>query len=358
MDFSIKELFKYVEDNNFSDLHLKSDSKPFIRTKSWDLEILEEFNGITVPNFSNKDIEKIISMIAWEEGLSKFKENLELDTSFAASENARYRVNCYKDSFWNSVALRLIPVDVPTIDEIGLWENVKQMLHQNKWIILVTGPTWSWKSTNLASMIDYINTNFKKHIITIEDPIEFSFKNKNCLINQREVWSHTKWFWNAIKSSLREDPDIVMVWEMRDLETIKAALTLAETGHLVISTLHTNDTVQSVDRIIDVFPTGQQAQIKMQLAMSLVWIISQRLVKRKDKDARIPAREILINNDAIRNLIITWKTHQMYSVLEVSDKKGMILMDKYLAALYKKWLIDESALNSYGRDKELIKSLI
>ncbi len=200
----------------------------------------------------------------------------------------------------------------------------------------MTGPTGSGKSTNLAGMIDYINTNFKKHIITIEDPIEFVFKNKKSLVNQREIGVHTKSFERAMKSCLREDPNIIMVGEMRDPETIKAAITLAETGHLVFSTLHTNDTVQSIDRIVDVFPADQQDQIRMQLAMSLVAIIAQRLLPRVDKEEKIAAREILLNNDAVRNLIISGKSHQLYSVIEIGQKQGMILMDNYLAALYKK----------------------
>ena len=184
-------------------------------------------------------------------------------------------------------------------------------------------------------MIDYINKNTNKHIITIEDPVEFCFVWKKSLINQREVWSHTKSFASAIRASLREDPDVIMIWEMRDPETIKAAITLAETWHLVLSTLHTNDSVQTVDRIVDVFPESAQKQVRMQLAMSLSWIISQRLVPRNDKDWRVAAREILITNDATRNLIISWKTHQLYSVLEVWKAEWMILMDKYLIALFK-----------------------
>ena len=222
----------------------------------------------------------------------------------------------------------------------------------------MTWPTWSWKTTNIAAMIDYINRTYQKHIITIEDPIEFVFKNKKSLINQREVWSHTIWFEEAIRSSLREDPDVIMVWEMRDTETVKSALTLAETGHLVLSTLHTNDTAQAIDRIVDIFPDGIQKQIRMQFAMSLVWIVNQRLLPKKWGKWRVAAREILINNDAIRNLIITWKTHQVYSTLEIWQKDWMILMDKYLSVLYRKWLITKEVYISTSRDKENTESLI
>lgn len=185
-------------------------------------------------------------------------------------------------------------------------------------------------------MIDYINKKYKKHIISIEDPIEFIYKNDLSLIHQREVGIHTKSFAAAMRSCLREDPDVILVGEMRDPETIKTALTLAETGHLVLSTLHTNDTVQTIDRIIDVFPDGQQGQIRMQLAMSLIGVVAQRLLPRIDKAGRIAAREVLLSNDAVRNLIIQGNSHQLYSVIEIGQKQGMILMDSYLVALYKK----------------------
>ena len=244
------------------------------------------------------------------------------------------------------------------MDELWLGDQIIEMCNKSKWLVLVTWPTGSWKSTNLAAMIDYINKNHKKHIITIEDPVEFSYKSDKCLINQREVWNHTLWFSNAIRASLREDPDVIMIWEMRDPETIKAAITLAETGHLVFSTLHTNDSVQTIDRIVDVFPSAQQPQIRMQLSQSLVWILSQRLVNRSDKEWRIAAREIMVSDDAVKNLIISWKTHQLYSVLEVWKKKWMILMDKYLLALYSKKVISKETLMSYVRDKESITMMI
>ena len=244
------------------------------------------------------------------------------------------------------------------MEELWLWEKIKELCKKQKWLILVTWPTWSWKSTNLASMIDFINKNYKKHIITIEDPIEFSFEDWQSLIHQREVWAHTNSFERAIKSALREDPDIIMVWEMRDPETIKAAITLAETWHIVFSTLHTNDSVQTVDRIVDVFPPAQQAQIRMQLSQSLIWIISQRLVPRIDWKWRVAAREILVTDDAIKNLIITGKTHQIYSVIEVWKEKWMILMDKYLLALYQKNFISKETLLAFARDKESLEMMI
>ncbi len=348
-------IFDITTKEKYPDIHLNTWFLPIIRNHSWDLIKLENINNSKTNILTKENLEDIIIELAWKEWFEKFKTNFELDTSYRYKDKDRYRINCYIDSNWYSIALRIIPSLIPSIEDLNLWEWIKEMCNKNKWIILMTWPTWSWKSTNLAAMIDYINKNFKKHIITIEDPVEFSFKSDNCLINQREIWNHTLGFPQAIRRALREDPDVIMVWEMRDSETIKSAITLAETWHLVLSTLHTNDTVQSVDRIVDVFPAWQQDQIRMQLAMSLVWIISQRLLPRVDKEWRIRAREILVSNDAVRNLIITWKTHQLYSVLEVSSKQWMILMDKYLIFLFKKWIISKETLFSYARDKDGIE---
>lgn len=356
-------LYKFLEiasKNKYPDIHLVTGQFPIFRNNSWDLFRLEKIDeqDIEIFKLKKEDIIDFIREIVWEWWFAKFELNKELDTSVATKDYDRYRVNCYMDTAWYSIALRIIPNKIPTMEELWLWEQIIQMCTKSKWLILVTWPTWSWKSTNLAAMVDYINSTSKKHIITIEDPVEFSFISKESLINQREIWANTSWFAKAIRASLREDPDVIMVWEMRDPETIKAALTLAETWHLVLSTLHTNDSVQTIDRIVDVFPEGQQKQIRMQLAMSLIWVISQRLVPRIDKVGRVAAREILITNDAVKNLIITEKSHQLYSVLEISQKEWMFLMDKYLVALYKKWIISKDSLISYARDKESIQMLI
>ena len=355
-------ILRFASEKWYPDIHLSTWWLPKIRNHTWDINDLEEIviNWETIKTYilSKEIIIDIIKILVWEEWFKKFEDNKELDSSYSLENLDRYRINCYVDSNGYSIALRIIPSKIPTMEELWLWDQIKEMCNKSKWLVLVTWPTWSWKSTNLAAMINYINDNFKKHIITIEDPIEFSFKSNKSLINQRELWNHTLWFVQAMKSALREDPDIIMLWEMRDLETIKTAISLAETGHLVFSTLHTNDSVQTIDRIVDVFPTSSQKQIRMQLAMSLVWVIAQRLIPRSDKDSRIATREILIMNDAVRNLIITWKTHQLYSVLEIWQKQGMILMDKYLLALYKKWLISKDILMWYVRDKEGTEMLL
>lgn len=358
----IKDLFKWIlnlaSEKKYPDIHLTTGNKPILRNHRWELFPIKELNWEILNELERNEIQEIIKIIAWTEWLLKFKKDKELDVSIAIANWDRYRVNCYIDTAGFSIALRIIPSDIPNMEDLWLWAQIKEMCNKSKWLILMTWPTGSWKSTNLAAMIEYMNTNFKKHIITIEDPVEFAFKSKNSLINQREIWTSTHWFPEAIRASLREDPDVIMVWEMRDPETIKAAITLAETWHLVLSTLHTNDSVQTIDRIVDVFPTNQQKQIRMQLAMSLIWVISQRLLPKKDEEARIAAREILIATDAVKNLIIQWKTHQLYSVLEVSRSDWMILMDKYLSVLYEKNLITKDTLLSFARDKEGLEMLL
>jgi len=351
-------ILKYASEKKYSDVHIVSDSVLRVRNNNWEIQELIKIWETDLPKISKDNVLKIITVLLWEDWVQNFNKNMEADSSYLIKQWDRYRVNCYMDSNWYSIALRLIPNKIPTMDELWLGDQIKDMCKRWKWLVLVTWPTGSGKSTNLAAMIDYVNSNFNKHIITIEDPVEFAFKSKKSLVNQREVWNHTLWFDNAIRASLREDPDVIMIWEMRDPETIKAAITLAETGHLVFSTLHTNDSVQTIDRIVDVFPWPQQAQIRMQLSQSLVWVLSQRLVTRSDKEWRIAAREILISDDAVRNLIITGKTHQLYSVLEVWKNKWMILMDKYLLALFSKKIISKETLMSYVRDKESISMMI
>ena len=372
----LNTILEFASKQSYPDIHLNTWFKPKIRNRNGDIEsidsiwipkkVIDEDTGeekiiseqVQMPVLTSELVREIIIAIVGNTWFENFELMMELDTSYSLSTWDRYRVNCYMDSAWYSIALRIIPSKIPTIDELWLWDTVKQMCNKGKWLIIVTWPTWAWKSTNLAAMIDYINKNHKKHVITIEDPIEFAFTSDKCLINQREVWHHTKWFDVSMRSALREDPDVIMIWEMRDPETIKTAITLAETGHLVLSTLHTNDSVQTIDRIVDVFPSGQQKQIRMQLAMSLAGVISQRLIAREDKEWRVAAREILTSTDAVRNLIITWKTHQLYAVLEVWMKYWMILMDKYLLLLFKKWVISKENLIAYARDKDGIEMLI
>jgi len=344
-----KTLLREMIETKIPDVHIVSGRCPYIRKHNWEIENKSDFWEL-----STDDTKAIIThMLDWEKEFQNFIFSLEKDFSYNLDE-AKFRVNIFHDSKWYSIAIRYIPIEIPTLDSLNITKEVKNLLHKWKWLILVTWPTWSGKSTTLASMINYINTNFKKHIITLEDPIEFNFHWEQCLISQREIWTHSKSFLRAIKSSLREDPDVIMVWEMRDPETIQAALTLAETWHLVLSTLHTNDSVQSIDRIIDSFPTMAQSQIRTQLAQSLIGIVSQILLPKKEWTTRIVAREVLLMNDAVKSLIIQWNTHQIYSIVELSWQDWMILMDKYLQILYNKWYITQETFNAHLRDKDLV----
>jgi len=364
--FSPKEIFFALLDlsikQKFPDIHLNPNRLPTVRNRSGEIELVETLQvgqeNITLSVLTGADITQIIEEIIPAKGYEKFATVLELDASYQYQDGTKYRVNCYMDVSGPNIALRQIPSDIPSLEDLSLGDVVKNICTAPKGLFLVTGPTGSGKSTTLAAMIEYINQTQKKHIITIEDPIEFAFQSKKSLINQREIGHHTHGFHSAIRATMREDPDIIMVGEMRDPETIKAAITLAETGHLVFSTLHTNDTVQSIDRMIDVFPGAQQNQIRMQLAMSLVGILSQRLLPRQDNTGRIPAREILLNNDAIRNLIMTGNTHQIYSMIEIGGNAGMILMDKYLLFLYEKNYISRETLFSFTRDKDSMEMMV
>ncbi|MFA6091235.1 MAG: PilT/PilU family type 4a pilus ATPase [Candidatus Gracilibacteria bacterium] len=344
-----KQLLDDMVQTQIPDIHFTAGSTPHIRKHSGDIEMLQSF-GIT----EKEDILTIVREMIGQERSDKLIKNHEGDFSYAHGIN-KFRVNVFENVKGFGIAIRYIPTNIPTCKELSVSDEMIALLQKTKGLILVTGPTGSGKSTTLAAMIEYINTTMKKHIITIEDPIEFNFQGKECLIHQREVGTHTDSFARAIKSALREDPDIIMVGEMRDPETIQAALTLAETGHLVLSTLHTNDTVQSIDRIIDAFPTAQQSQVRVQLAMSLSAVMSQTLLPKKNSGGRIVAREILMNNDAVRSIIIQGNTHQLYSMIELSGSEGMILMDKYLEMLYNKNMITKETFASRVRDKDLIE---
>lgn len=343
-----KQLLDDMIQTQIPDIHFTAGSTPHIRKHSGDIEILASF-GVT----EKEDILAIITEMIGQERVDKLIKSHEGDFSYAHGIH-KFRVNVFENAKGFGIAIRYIPTIIPTYQELSIPEEIIKLLHRDKGLILVTGPTGSGKSTTLAAMIEYINTHMKKHIITIEDPIEFNFQGKDCLIHQREVGTHTDSFARAIKSALREDPDVIMVGEMRDPETIQAALTLAETGHLVLSTLHTNDTVQSIDRIIDTFPTAQQSQVRVQLAMSLSAVISQTLLPKKNSWGRIVAREVLMNNDAVRSIIIQGLTHQIYSMIELGGSEGMILMDKYLEMLYNKNMITKEVFASRVRDKDLV----
>jgi twitching motility protein PilT len=340
-------LLQEVISSNSPDLHLQVGQPPIVRVKTGSIVALSKY-----PALKKEDLNKIIDEISSEAQRKEYMENLEVDFSFSVKNCGRFRVNLYNDRYGPAIAFRVISDTIPTLQELGFGSDIEQLLQLPNGLVLVTGPTGSGKSTTLASMIEYINEHRNAHIITIEDPIEYVYKNRNCLISQREVKLHTHNFSNAIRSALRQDPDVVLVGEMRDLETISAVMTLAETGHLVFSTLHTTDSVQTIDRIIDVFPSDQQGQIRNQASNMIKAVISQILVPHANGEGRIAAREIMISNDAIRNCIAQGQTVQIYSMIQIGAADGMILMDKSLEELVKSGNITKENALAKANDLE------
>ncbi len=351
MPFNLTEVMRDVLLTDSPDLHLQVGQPPMIRLKNGDIAPMDLKEILTWD-----DVTAVINSITTAEQREKFEKELEVDFSYHIGKMSRFRVNIFHERSGPAVAFRMISEDIPTLDELGLGDTARFLAMQPNGLVLVTGPTGMGKSTTMASIIDYINANRKAHIITIEDPIEFVYKSKQSLITQREVNNHTHSFANAIRAALREDPDVVMVGEMRDLETIAAAITLAETGHLVFSTLHTSDAAHTIDRIIDVFPPYQQQQIRAQLAGTLKGVISQILVPRADGAGRVAAREVMIANDAVRNCISKGESHQIYSVMQVGAQEGMVLMDKSLEDLVKAGLITADEALSKATDPQYLQS--
>jgi twitching motility protein PilT len=331
-DLHIDELLHVVVDRNCSDLHICTNSEPVIREDG-------KLKRLNYEKFTPQQTQRMMYEIISDDNVTKFEQTRELDFSYQLPHRARFRVNMYRDRGAVAAAFRLISNRIPTVEELNLPVILKQLSERPRGLILVTGPTGSGKSTSLAAMIHHINANYAHHIITIEDPIEYLHSHKQCIINQREVGSDTLSFNNALRASLREDPDVLLVGEMRDMETIQLAITAAETGHLVFATLHTNNAAESIDRIIDVFPPGQQEQIRVQLSNNIVAIVSQQLLPRANGPGRIPANEIMVATPAIRNLIRENKTHQIPSMIQTGAAQGNVSMDQCLRDLYMKGLI-------------------
>jgi twitching motility protein PilT len=300
----------------------------------------------------------LIYDILRDDQIQRFESEWELDFSYSLSKIARFRCNIYRDRGNVAGAFRLIPARIPTIRELNLPPILEDITRKPRGLVLVTGPTGSGKSTTLAAMIGVINSERSCHIITIEDPIEYLHPHKMSIINQREVGHDTKSFAAALRSALREDPDVILVGEMRDLETMSTAITAAETGHLVFATLHTNNAAQTVERIIDVFPTSQQDQVRVQLANTLVAVISQQLLPRADGPGRVPACEVMICTPAIRNLIREMKFHQIPSIIQTSGEIGMQTMDQSLRDLYNRGLITYEEAMSRAINPDELKKLI
>ncbi|MFP4106481.1 MAG: type IV pilus twitching motility protein PilT [Phycisphaerae bacterium] len=329
---SMKMLFEHAAAIEASDLLITSGSPPIVRVDGDLHSVLE----IPLKSVMTK---KLIWSLLNETQQEMFERKRELDFSLAVTGDLRFRANVYYQKGSVAAAFRLIPRKIPSMEELGLPKVVKELTLRPNGLILMTGPTGSGKSTSQASMIDLINQTRRCHVVTIEDPIEFIHESKKCVIDQREVYADTLSFANALKYVLRQDPDVILVGEMRDMETIAAALTAAETGHLVIATLHTNDAVQSIDRIIDVFPPHQHEQIRVQLAFCLLGVVSQQLLLRKGQKGRILATEILVKNSAVANHIREGKTHQTRSIMEGARREGMMTMDQRLKELYEADLI-------------------
>jgi twitching motility protein PilT len=352
MDIDFADLLMEVVSRRASDLHLSSGAKPTVRVRGR-LAPMDSF-----PKLSSTDTREIVYSILTGDQRQRLETNWQLDFAYSIPGHARFRVNAYYQRGAIGAAFRLIPVGLTSIDELGLPATVHEFTRKPRGFVLVTGPTGSGKSTSLAAMIDEINRTREEHIMTIEDPIEFLHGHKKCLVNQRELGSDAQSFSEALKAALRQDPDVILVGEMRDLETISTALTAAETGHLVFATLHTQDTAQTIDRVIDVFPAHQQGQVRVQLSVSLQGIMTQQLLPTTDGAGRVVATEILVPNPAVRNLIREGKTHQIYSVLQTSSAAGMQTMDASLAMLVRQGKITQKLAESRSSTPEELKRLL
>ncbi|NLS12880.1 type IV pilus twitching motility protein PilT [Vibrio sp. SM6] len=330
----ITELLDFSVKHNASDLHLSAGVAPMVRIDG-------EMRKLGIPAFEHSDVHRLISQIMNDAQRSEFEEKLEIDFSVDLPAVGRFRVNAFNQARGCAAVFRSIPIDIPSLAELDAPPIFEKIAQAEKGLVLVTGPTGSGKSTTLAAMVDYINRNTNKHILTIEDPIEFVHSSQKCLVNQREVHRDTKSFNAALRSALREDPDVILVGELRDQETISLALTAAETGHLVFGTLHTSSAAKTIDRIIDVFPGADKAMVRSMLSESLRAVIAQKLLKRLG-GGRVACHEIMMATPAIRNLIREDKVAQMYSMIQTGAANGMQTMDQCARILVAQGIIDSS----------------
>lgn len=336
----IMELLAFATKESASDVHISSGEPPMIR-------IHGDMRKIDMPPLMREDVHTVLYNILNDQQRKAYEEHYELDFAIAITGVGRFRVNAFLQNRGESIVFRTIPEKIPLLEQLNMPPIVAELTKKEKGLILLTGPTGSGKSTALAAMLDLINREYKCHILTIEDPIEFVHKSKNSLVNQRELGSNTHSFANALRSALREDPDVILVGEMRDLETISLALTAAETGHLVLATLHTSSAPKTIDRIIDVFPAEQQQQIRTMLSESLQAVIAQQLIKRKEGLGRIAALEIMIGTPAVRNLIRENKIAQIPSALQTGRQHGMQTMDQALLDLCRNSLVSKESIRNF-----------
>jgi twitching motility protein PilT len=343
----LNQLSDYAVEQRASDIHLAAGMPPVIRVDG-------EMRMVRVDALTGEEVLKLLNSIMNKLEQERYQKELELDFAIELTSKVRYRVNAFYTISGPAAALRLIPTQIKTLKDLTIISTLESFTLLPKGLVLVTGPTGSGKSTTLAGMIEHINTNSQKHIITIEDPIEFIYKSKKCLINQRGIGGHTHSFTNALRSALREDPDVILVGEIRDLETMQLALTAAETGHLVLGTLHTNSAAQTINRIIDIFPGGMQPMIRSILASSLEGIVSQRLLKRANGVGRVAAFEVMVATNAIRNMIREDKIPQIASIIQLGVKDGMIIMSDYIDSLIKQGMVNKEDVGEYIKSSEEI----
>jgi twitching motility protein PilT len=347
--FSIDDLLARMVERNASDLHVTSGAEPSVRLNGR-LERLDEF-GRLVP----EDTQRLLYRILSTEQQKHLEVRRQIDLSYSIPGLARFRVNVFFQRESLGAAFRMIPDKLKTLDDLGMPRSLHELADKPRGLVLVTGPTGSGKSTTLAAVIDLINSTRADHIMTIEDPIEFLHRHKRCIVNQREIGPDATSFAEALRGALRQDPDVILLGEMRDLETIATALTAAETGHLVFATLHTQDAPSTVDRLIDVFPAAQQEQVRVQIASTLQGVITQTLIPRADGNGRVAALEILLPDDAVRNLIRQAKVEQIYSIMQTGGKRGMQTLEQSLAELVARGLISqETALSRSSRPEQLL----
>src|SRR4051812_21135775 len=351
MNFDFADILLEVIDAGASDLHLTVGAPPMVREKG-------RLRPLDYPQLSSQDTREIVYSILNNDQRKRLENEWQIDLSYSVPGRARFRVNAYFQRASVGAVMRTIPQDIPAFDSLGLPEILKDFMRKPRGFVLVTGPTGSGKSTTLASMIDMINEVRHEHIMTVEDPIEFLHRHKNCVVNQRELGSDAQSFSLALKSALRQDPDVILVGEIRDLETMSTAITAAETGHLVFATLHTQDTSQTVDRIVDSFPPAQQHQVRTQLSIALQGIVTQQLLPSADGSKRVCACEILVPTPAVRNLIREGKAHQLYSALQTGGAHGMQTMDTSLANLVLSGTITMATAEARSSNPEELRKLV
>src|SRR4051795_1651554 len=351
MNFDFAEILLEVIEAKASDLHLTAGAPPMVREKG-------KLRALDYPILAPPDTREIVYSILNNEQRKRLEVDWQIDLSYSVPNKARFRVNAFFQRASIGAVMRTIPTDIPRLQDLGLPPVLADFTKKPRGFVLVTGPTGSGKSTTLAAMIDMINKERHEHILTIEDPIEFLHRHQNCIVNQRELGTDAMTFADGLKAALRQDPDVILVGEMRDLETMATALTAAETGHLVFATLHTQDTAQTVDRIVDVFPPAQQQQVRVQLSVALQGIVTQQLLPTAEGGGRVVAAEILVPTPAIRNLIREGKTHQIYSALQTGGAHGMQTMDSALAELVRNGKISRELAEARSSSPEELRRLM